>query len=75
MIANNGRQPEGVKAGLEIHESSRPVLFGNIIANNGIDAVRGRAPLPRDEFTRDNVIGLPPPALAPEHKPAPATKR
>jgi serine/threonine protein phosphatase PrpC len=73
VIANNGRQPEAIKPGLDIHEASKPVLFGNIIANNGVDAIRGRAMLARDEFSRDNIIGLssPPPA----NNPAPATKK
>jgi parallel beta-helix repeat protein len=66
VIANNGREPDALKPGLDIHETARPVLFGNIITNNGVDAVRGRGPLPRDEFSRDNIIGLPaPPAAKP----------
>jgi len=64
VIADNGRQPDAAKPGLEIHETARPVLFGNIIANNGIDLIRGLSPAQRDEVARDNIVGRPPPPAA-----------
>ena len=73
VIAYNGRQPEALRPGLDFHEMAKPTLFGNIIANNGIDAIRGLSAAQRDEVTRDNVIGRPVPP-APAAKPAPGRR-
>jgi hypothetical protein len=35
------------------------VLFGNIVINNGVDAIRGLAPAEQAEVGRHNVVGRP----------------
>jgi len=41
IVTNNGRQVGERKTGIEILEAARPVLIGNLIANNGIEGIRG----------------------------------
>jgi parallel beta-helix repeat protein len=56
VISDNGRQAEP-KPALEIHETAKVVMFGNIIANNALDVIRGLSAAQREEVARDNIIG------------------
>ena len=72
VISDNGRQADA-KPALEIHETAKPVLFGNIVANNAVDAIRGLSAAQREEVGRTNVIGKPP-APAPLRPTAPGRR-
>jgi Right handed beta helix region len=41
IVVNNGRQVGKRKTGIEIFDAARPVLIGNLIADNGIEGIRG----------------------------------
>ncbi len=56
VISDNGRQADA-KPAVEIDETAKPVLFGNIIANNALDVIRGLSAAQREEVARDNVVG------------------
>jgi parallel beta-helix repeat protein len=69
VISDNGRQADA-KPAVEIHETAKPVLFGNIIANNAVDVIRGLSAAQREEVGRDNIVGRPGPPPAPARPPA-----
>jgi hypothetical protein len=46
-----------LKAGLQFEDGARPVLFGNIVASNGVDGIPGLAAAGREEALRDNIVG------------------
>jgi serine/threonine protein phosphatase PrpC len=75
VVADNGRQADAPKAGVDLHEQAKPQLFGNIIVNNGVDTIRGLPPAQHADLLRDNIIGRPaatppaPPAKGPTRKP------
>lgn len=75
VIIGNGTRPGRLKAGLHFEEGARPVLFGNIVANNGVDGISGLPAGSHETVLRDNIVGpvvpAPPPAkrdAAPKRK-------
>jgi serine/threonine protein phosphatase PrpC len=64
VITANGKQPGKIRPGIELHDTARAVLLGNIIVGNGEDPVAGLPPALRAEVLRDNIVGTPAPPPA-----------
>jgi serine/threonine protein phosphatase PrpC len=66
VIAFNGQEADSGAAGnagatpaVIVEDGAVPVLFGNIVARNAVDLIRGLLPAQQADVERDNILGAP----------------
>lgn len=71
VVSGNGRRQDALRPGLEKLEGARPVMFGNIVLNNGIEGIAGLDESEREQVLRENIVATGPRAVEPRQSPRP----